>query len=147
MHKPVIPSLSCLLHLSPIISNPAILSPQLKITVGRLISLLQTDSFKGRYILDACVWQVWPHFLWHLCWQHIVTTDTCNCIKMHSVTRKSFPTFIQGFPLWPFHWVLFINLVNLTRSENATESDSVDPRGGHKSQIQSVTEIEITNEY
>lgn len=147
MHKPVIPSLSCLLHLSPIILNPAILSPQLKITVGRLISLLQTDSFKSRYIFDACVWQVWPHFLWHLCWQHGVTTDTCNCIKMHSVTRKSFPTFIQRFPLWPFHWVLFINLVNLTRSENATESDSVDPRGGHKSQIQSVTEIEITNEY
>lgn len=73
--------LSCLLHLSPIILNPAILYlfSQLEITFGRLISLLQTDSFKSRYILDACVWQIWPHFLWHLCWQHIATTDTHNC--------------------------------------------------------------------
>lgn len=42
--------LSCLPHLSPFSLNPAILSlfSQLKITFGCLISLLQTDSFKGR---------------------------------------------------------------------------------------------------
>lgn len=30
-------------------------------------------------ISSTRVWQVWPHFLWHLCWQHIATTDTHNC--------------------------------------------------------------------
>lgn len=77
---------------------------QLKITFGRLISLLQTDSFKSRYILDAGVWQVLPHFLWHLRWKHARAKDMYNWIwtLLRTLTGKSFLTFTWRFPLWPF---------------------------------------------
>lgn len=78
-------------------------------------------------------------------WPQIHTT-ALKCTQ-GLCNQKKFSNFYTKIYTVTFPLMLFINLVNLTQSENASESDSVDPRGGHKSQIQSVTEVEITNEY
>lgn len=98
---------------------------QLKITFGCLISLLQTDSFKGRYL---CVWQVWPHFLWHLCWQHIPTTDTHNCswasprtlqtkeTKLFFLLYEDFHCDLSSkYKLWS-QWILYSQNVLVSQS-------------------------------
>lgn len=146
--------LSCSPHLSPISLNPAILSlfSQVKITFGCLISLLQTDfSFKGRYILNVCVWQVWPHFLWHLCWQHIATTDTHNCSWASPRTLQPGETKLCFLLYEDFHcdlstkyklWAQWILC-----SQNVWVSQYRCKKVGKKPQFQSKIEMEITTEY